>query len=117
MFSNCCAKLMLNHFFFQSIYGKRNDTCNSTSETRASCSFLLHITNIDNYTIQVEAQNADGIIESDITHWRLDDISKCYFIFLRTLSLKDNPTHLFKEIPVNSKVDSKLKDIVCECYG
>nr|XP_019598518.1 PREDICTED: interleukin-31 receptor subunit alpha [Rhinolophus sinicus] len=58
------------------IYGKRNDTCNSTSENHASCSFLLHITNIDNYTIQVEAQNADGIIESDITHWRLDDIIK-----------------------------------------
>ncbi|XP_015997801.2 interleukin-31 receptor subunit alpha isoform X3 [Rousettus aegyptiacus] len=58
-------------------YGQKNDICSSTSENGASCSFFLpRITNPDNYTIQVEAQNSDGIIESDITHWRLDYIIK-----------------------------------------
>ncbi|XP_023602368.1 interleukin-31 receptor subunit alpha [Myotis lucifugus] len=56
--------------------GKKNDTCESTSETPASCSFLTSITIPDNYTIQVEARNADGTVESAVTHWRLDTIVK-----------------------------------------
>lgn len=88
---NCCIKLMLNHFFLQSSYGHKSDICspdNSASGNHASCSFLPPtITNPDNYTIQVEAQNADGIIKSDTTHWSLDAISK--LIFLYTLLFKD----------------------------
>ncbi|XP_077629122.1 interleukin-31 receptor subunit alpha [Crocuta crocuta] len=61
-------------------YGYKSDIClndNSTRANHASCSFLPPtITNPDNYTIQVEAQNADGIIKSDITHWSLDAITK-----------------------------------------
>lgn len=95
----------------------KNDSCRTTSENGASCSFPRTV-NIGNYYIQVEAQNADGIIASDVTHWNLDDISKCYFIFLCTLSLKDNPLHLFKkDISVDPKVESKLKDIIGGCYG
>ncbi|XP_059551025.1 interleukin-31 receptor subunit alpha [Myotis daubentonii] len=57
-------------------YGRKSDTCDSTSETPASCSFLTSITIPDNYTIQVEARTADGAVESDVTHWRLDTIVK-----------------------------------------
>ncbi|KAK2488470.1 hypothetical protein MC885_015502 [Smutsia gigantea] len=61
-------------------YGQKNDIClpdNSASGNHASCSFLPPtITNPDNYTIQVEAQNADGLIKSDTTHWSLDAIMK-----------------------------------------
>uniref|UniRef100_A0A7N5KL01 Interleukin 31 receptor A n=1 Tax=Ailuropoda melanoleuca TaxID=9646 RepID=A0A7N5KL01_AILME len=60
-------------------YGYKSDICPTDNSTRgnASCSFLPPtITNPDNYTIQVEAQNADGIIKSDITHWNLDAIMK-----------------------------------------
>ncbi|XP_036878234.1 interleukin-31 receptor subunit alpha isoform X1 [Manis javanica] len=61
-------------------YGHKSDICspdNSASGNHASCSFLPPtITNPDNYTIQVEAQNADGIIKSDTTHWSLDAIMK-----------------------------------------
>lgn len=95
LFPNYCTKLMLNGFFLQSSYGYKSDICPSDNSTRGnhtSCSFLPPtITNPDNYTIQVEAQNADGIIKSDITHWSLDAISKYYFLFLYTLLLKDTP--------------------------
>ncbi|XP_036166016.1 interleukin-31 receptor subunit alpha [Myotis myotis] len=57
-------------------YGRKSDTCDSTSETPTSCSFFPPITIPDNYTIQVEAQNADGTVESAVTHWRLDTIVK-----------------------------------------
>ncbi|ELK31763.1 Interleukin-31 receptor subunit alpha [Myotis davidii] len=57
-------------------YGRKSDTCDSTSETPTSCSFLTSITIPDNYTIQVEARNADGAVESAVTHWRLDTIVK-----------------------------------------
>lgn len=62
----------------------------------------------------MEAQNADGVTESDLTHWYLDDISKCYFTFLCTLLLKDIPPWLLKEISIDSKVD--LRDIVGGWY-
>lgn len=93
MFLNCCTKLMLNYFFLQSIYGRISDTCNSTSERGSSCSFLYPRISIPDYsTIQVEAQNADGIIESDITHWNLNTVSKCHFMFLYTFCrLKSRP--------------------------
>lgn len=88
-FPNHCTKLMLNNFFLQSAFGKKHDNCttsSSTSENRASCSFFLpRITIPDNYTIEVEAENGDGIIKSDMTCWRLEDIGKCYLIFLYTL--------------------------------
>ncbi|XP_008568262.1 PREDICTED: interleukin-31 receptor subunit alpha, partial [Galeopterus variegatus] len=62
------------------LYGTKSDICttnSSTSENRASCSFFPpRITNPDNYTIEVEAQNADGIIKSDTTRWSLDAIVK-----------------------------------------
>ncbi|XP_005392747.1 PREDICTED: interleukin-31 receptor subunit alpha [Chinchilla lanigera] len=52
-------------------------TCTSSSSTGASCSFLGEIIPPpNNCDIEVEAQNADGIIKSDITHWRLNDIVK-----------------------------------------
>ncbi|KAM5259773.1 interleukin-31 receptor subunit alpha isoform 2-T4 [Hipposideros larvatus] len=54
---------------------RKSDSCSSTSENGASCAFPRTI-NIGNYDIQVEAQNADGIIASDVTHWNLDDIIK-----------------------------------------
>ncbi|XP_007970975.2 interleukin-31 receptor subunit alpha [Chlorocebus sabaeus] len=61
-------------------FGKKHDNCttsSSTSENRASCSFFLpRITIPDNYTIEVEAENADGVIKSDMTCWRLEDIAK-----------------------------------------
>lgn len=83
LFPNCCTKLMLNCFFLQSSYGYKSDICSTDNSTRgnhASCSFLPPtITNPDNYTIQVEAQNADGIMKSDITYWNLDAISKYHF--------------------------------------
>ncbi|XP_008158365.2 interleukin-31 receptor subunit alpha [Eptesicus fuscus] len=56
--------------------GHKNDTCNPTSETPTSCSFFPPITIPDSYTIQVEAQNADGTVESDVTHWPLVTIVK-----------------------------------------
>ncbi|XP_054431342.1 interleukin-31 receptor subunit alpha [Pteronotus mesoamericanus] len=56
--------------------GNDHDTCNSTSEDRASCSFYHRITYPDQYTIQVQAQNADGTVESDATTWDLDTIVK-----------------------------------------
>ncbi|XP_016055288.1 PREDICTED: interleukin-31 receptor subunit alpha [Miniopterus natalensis] len=70
-------------------YGSENDTCNSTSENRASCSFLPPaITLPDNYTIQVEARNAHGTVESDVTQWHLDTI------------VKVEPPMIFSVIPV-----------------
>ncbi|EHH26504.1 hypothetical protein EGK_16498 [Macaca mulatta] len=61
-------------------FGKKHDNCttsSSTSENRASCSFFLpRITIPDNYTIEVEAENGDGVIKSDMTCWRLEDIAK-----------------------------------------
>lgn len=60
----------------------------------------------------MEAQNSDGIIESDITHWRLDYISKYYMLIYSFI--KRYP--LFKEISVDSKVDSALMNIVDGYY-
>lgn len=101
LFPNYCTELMLNCFFLQSSYGYKSDIClndNSTRANHASCSFLPPtITNPDNYTIQVEAQNADGIIKSDITHWSLDAISEYHFLFLYTLLLKDTSFFFLKE--------------------
>ncbi|XP_032136506.1 interleukin-31 receptor subunit alpha isoform X1 [Sapajus apella] len=61
-------------------YGQKHDNCttnSSTSENRAACSFFLpRITNPDNCTIEVEAQNADGVITSDMTYWHLEGIAK-----------------------------------------
>ncbi|XP_053446403.1 interleukin-31 receptor subunit alpha isoform X2 [Nycticebus coucang] len=61
-------------------FGNRIESCtinSSTSENRASCSFFPpRVTNRDNCTIQVEAQNADGIIKSDVTSWNIDAIAK-----------------------------------------
>ncbi|XP_055107630.1 interleukin-31 receptor subunit alpha isoform X3 [Symphalangus syndactylus] len=61
-------------------FGEKHDNCttnSSTSENRASCSFFLpRITIPDNYTIEVEAENGDGVIKSDMTYWRLEDIAK-----------------------------------------
>ncbi|PNI24091.1 IL31RA isoform 8 [Pan troglodytes] len=61
-------------------FGEKHDNCttnSSTSENRASCSFFLpRITIPDNYTIEVEAENGDGIIKSDMTYWRLENIAK-----------------------------------------
>ncbi|XP_058420050.1 interleukin-31 receptor subunit alpha [Diceros bicornis minor] len=61
-------------------YGRKSDHCttgNSTSTNRTSCSFYPPtITIPDIYTIQVEAQNADGIIKSDTTKWILATIVK-----------------------------------------
>uniref|UniRef100_A0A2I2ZNI7 Interleukin 31 receptor A n=1 Tax=Gorilla gorilla gorilla TaxID=9595 RepID=A0A2I2ZNI7_GORGO len=61
-------------------FGEKHDNCttnSSTSENRASCSFFLpRITIPDNYTIEVEAENGDGVIKSDTTYWRLENIAK-----------------------------------------
>nr|XP_012631122.1 interleukin-31 receptor subunit alpha isoform X1 [Microcebus murinus] len=61
-------------------YGNKSENCttnSSTSENRASCSFFPPtVTNVDNCTIEVEAQNADGVIKSDMTYWNLDAIAK-----------------------------------------
>ncbi|XP_037385258.1 interleukin-31 receptor subunit alpha [Talpa occidentalis] len=60
-------------------YGKNNDNCttnNSRSEDHVSCSFHSRITPPDIYTIQVEAQNADGMIKSNTTNWSLETILK-----------------------------------------
>ncbi|XP_065761584.1 interleukin-31 receptor subunit alpha [Muntiacus reevesi] len=53
-----------------------SDTCTSTSENGSSCSFYSRLTLPDIYIIQVEAQNAYGIIKSDITYWDLYTITK-----------------------------------------
>ncbi|EHB16277.1 Interleukin-31 receptor A, partial [Heterocephalus glaber] len=56
---------------------KNNYTCTSNSSTGALCSFLHQIIAAPAHcTIVVEAQNADGIIKSDTTHWSLNDILK-----------------------------------------
>nr|AAL36452.1 CRL3 protein [Homo sapiens] len=61
-------------------FGEKHDNCttnSSTSENRASCSFFLpRITIPDNYTIEVEAENGDGVIKSHMTYWRLENIAK-----------------------------------------
>uniref|UniRef100_H0WWN1 Interleukin-31 receptor subunit alpha n=1 Tax=Otolemur garnettii TaxID=30611 RepID=H0WWN1_OTOGA len=61
-------------------YGNKIESCtlnSSASENRASCSFFPpRVTNRDDCTIQVEAQNADGVIKSDITSWSMDAIAK-----------------------------------------
>ncbi|XP_037655160.1 interleukin-31 receptor subunit alpha [Choloepus didactylus] len=61
-------------------YGDASDYCmtsNFMSGNHASCSFFYpNVTNPDDNTIEVEAQNADGIIKSDVTHWNLDNIVK-----------------------------------------
>ncbi|XP_004380533.1 interleukin-31 receptor subunit alpha [Trichechus manatus latirostris] len=57
------------------LYGSENDTCKS--ENRASCSFFYpNVTNPDICTIEVEAQNTDGIVKSSMTQWNLDNIVK-----------------------------------------
>lgn len=73
-------QLTLSRFFLPSSYGNKSDTCDSTSETPTSCSFFPPITIPDNYTIQVEARNADGAVESAVTHWRLHTIGACYWV-------------------------------------
>ncbi|XP_037001047.2 interleukin-31 receptor subunit alpha [Artibeus jamaicensis] len=69
-----------NHTWYQvkrtHTFGEDSDTCNSTSEGRASCSFVRLITYPDIYQIQVQARNADGMAESDVTVWDLDTIIK-----------------------------------------
>ncbi|XP_036894374.1 interleukin-31 receptor subunit alpha [Sturnira hondurensis] len=69
-----------NHTWYQvkrtHTFGEDSDTCNSTSEGHASCSFLRLITYPDTYQIQVQARNADGTAESDVTVWDLDTIIK-----------------------------------------
>ncbi|XP_066109660.1 interleukin-31 receptor subunit alpha isoform X2 [Saccopteryx bilineata] len=59
---------------------KGNNFCDShdcPSENRARCSFLPPtITVPDNYTIQVEARNEAGTVESEVTRWRLNNIIK-----------------------------------------
>ncbi|KAM6156515.1 interleukin-31 receptor subunit alpha [Erethizon dorsatum] len=58
-------------------YIRKSFTCTSTSSTAASCTFSHQIIAApDNCNIEVKAQNADGIIKSDITHWQLNDIVK-----------------------------------------
>nr|KAF6366333.1 interleukin 31 receptor A [Pipistrellus kuhlii] len=57
-------------------FGKKNDTCHPASETPTSCSFFPPITLPDVYTIQVEAQNADGTAASDVTRWSLAAVAK-----------------------------------------
>ncbi|XP_006187435.1 interleukin-31 receptor subunit alpha [Camelus dromedarius] len=58
-------------------YGRKRDTRSPPSENGTSCSFFLpNITRPDIYTIQVEARNADGVIQSDITRWNLDTVIK-----------------------------------------
>ncbi|XP_006874712.1 PREDICTED: interleukin-31 receptor subunit alpha [Chrysochloris asiatica] len=54
---------------------KERDMC--TNKTETSC-FIRYpnVTNPDDYTIEVEAKNADGIVKSDRTHWCLDSIVK-----------------------------------------
>ncbi|XP_075399137.1 interleukin-31 receptor subunit alpha [Tenrec ecaudatus] len=57
------------------LYGKASDTC--PSKNRASCSFLHpEATFPDNCTIEVEAKHANGMVISDKTFWRLDNIVK-----------------------------------------
>ncbi|XP_004703768.2 interleukin-31 receptor subunit alpha [Echinops telfairi] len=56
-------------------YGKASDNC--TSKNQASCSFPHPRATIpDNFTIEVEAQNANGMMRSDKTFWLLDNIVK-----------------------------------------
>ncbi|KAG8519799.1 Interleukin-31 receptor subunit alpha, partial [Galemys pyrenaicus] len=73
-------------------FGKKSDNCttnNFRSEDHVSCSFPYpRITLPDNYTIQVEAQNADGIIKSNTTVWNLETI------------LKTEPPEIFSVNPV-----------------
>ncbi|KAI4561284.1 hypothetical protein MJG53_012347 [Ovis ammon polii x Ovis aries] len=57
-------------------YLRENDTCISTSENGSSCSFYSRLTPPDIYIIQVEAENAYGIIKSDITYWDLYTVAK-----------------------------------------
>ncbi|KAM8818764.1 interleukin-31 receptor subunit alpha [Rhynchonycteris naso] len=55
----------------------RSDSYDCTSENRALCSFFPPtITIPDNYTIQVEARNAAGTVESEVTRWCLNNIIK-----------------------------------------
>ncbi|XP_007518971.2 interleukin-31 receptor subunit alpha [Erinaceus europaeus] len=58
--------------------GNNSDMCgsNSNSEHRASCSYYSGITPPLPYTLQVEARNADGIIQSDLFHEELETIIK-----------------------------------------
>ena len=102
IFLNCCAKLILNHFFLQRCYLHENETCNSASKNGSLCSFYSRLTPPDIYIIQVEAQKAYGIIKYDITYWDLNTISKCHFIFLCTF-IKIYPLlfFVFKEKSVN----------------
>ncbi|XP_012873958.1 PREDICTED: interleukin-31 receptor subunit alpha [Dipodomys ordii] len=58
-------------------YGKYNRICEANSTTGASCYFLFPLViPPDNCSIEVKAQNKDGVIKSDTTYWYLDDIVK-----------------------------------------
>ncbi|XP_047410646.1 interleukin-31 receptor subunit alpha [Sciurus carolinensis] len=58
-------------------YGNKRDICKANSSTGTWCSFFSPtITPPDYFTIEVEAQNKDGIVTSDITHWTLNSIVK-----------------------------------------
>ncbi|XP_004623278.1 interleukin-31 receptor subunit alpha [Octodon degus] len=58
-------------------YRRKRYTCTANSSTGASCSFLQEIiTAPDNCSVEVEAQNADGKIKSDIKYLSLSDIVK-----------------------------------------
>uniref|UniRef100_A0A8C5NZ02 Interleukin-31 receptor subunit alpha n=1 Tax=Jaculus jaculus TaxID=51337 RepID=A0A8C5NZ02_JACJA len=56
-------------------FGKSTGICNASNS--ASCSFpRRYVLPPDNCSIEVEVQNRDGKIKSDITYWFLDDIGK-----------------------------------------
>uniref|UniRef100_G1STW9 Interleukin-31 receptor subunit alpha n=1 Tax=Oryctolagus cuniculus TaxID=9986 RepID=G1STW9_RABIT len=61
-------------------YAKKKETCrtnSSASENRPSCSFFPpKVTNTDYFTVEVEAENADGIVKSYVTEWHTDTIVK-----------------------------------------
>ncbi|XP_045695841.1 interleukin-31 receptor subunit alpha [Phyllostomus hastatus] len=69
-----------NHTWYQvtrnRTLGKVIDSCNSTSEGPASCSFFHLVSYPETYTIRVQAQNADGTAESDVTVWDLGETLK-----------------------------------------
>ncbi|KAF6124832.1 interleukin 31 receptor A [Phyllostomus discolor] len=69
-----------NHTWYQVTrnltLGKVIDSCNSTSEGPASCSFFHMVTYPETYTIRVQARNVDGTAESDVTVWNLNETIK-----------------------------------------
>ncbi|XP_062067861.1 interleukin-31 receptor subunit alpha [Lepus europaeus] len=61
-------------------YAKKKETCrtnSSASENQPSCSFFPpNVTNTDYFTVEVEAENAEGIVKSYVTEWHTDSIVK-----------------------------------------